>query len=108
MNRIWGTLAIGLFATENGVTGLAARNTSQIVAQLIGVAAVGLWCLATGAILFNAIKFATDLRVSREEEIKGLDIEEHGTEAYPRDVVGVPGIADKIFVGGEVVSSSKR
>jgi ammonia channel protein AmtB len=34
------------------------------------------------------------LRVSREEEIKGLDIEEHGTEAYPKDLVNIPGIAD--------------
>jgi ammonia channel protein AmtB len=34
------------------------------------------------------------LRVSREEEIKGLDIEEHGTEAYPNDVVNALGVAD--------------
>jgi ammonium transporter, Amt family len=94
MNGIWGTLAIGIFATENGVTGLVAGNTSQIVAQLIGIAAVGVWCVVTGYLLFSAIKVATGLRVSREEEIKGLDIEEHGTEAYPKDVVGLPGIAD--------------
>jgi Amt family ammonium transporter len=94
MNGVWGTLAIGIFATENGVTGLVAGNASQILAQLIGVAAVGVWCVATGTILFGAIKVVTGLRVSREEEIKGLDIEEHGTEAYPRDVVSVPGMAD--------------
>ena len=95
MNGIWGTLAIGIFATENGVTGLVAGNTSQILAQLIGVAAVGVWCVATGLILFHVIiKYTVGLRVSREEELKGLDIEEHGTEAYPRDVVGVPGLAD--------------
>ncbi len=94
MNGVWGTLAIGIFATENGVTGLVAGNTSQLLAQLIGVGAVGVWCVATGTILFSAIKAITGLRVSREEEIKGLDIEEHGTEAYPRDVVSVPGMAD--------------
>lgn len=89
MNGIWGTLAIGIFATENGVTGLVAGNTTQIIAQLIGIAAVGVWCVATGAILFHGIiKNTVGLRVSREEEIKGLDIEEHGTQAYPRDVVG--------------------
>jgi Amt family ammonium transporter len=94
MNGVWGTLAIGIFATENGVTGLVAGNTGQILAQLIGVGAVGVWCLVTGSVLFGAIKVATGLRVSREEEMKGLDIEEHGSEAYPRDVVSVPGLAD--------------
>jgi len=94
MNGVWGTLAIGLFATENGVTGLVAGDTGQILAQLIGVLAVGVWCVATGSALFYAIKVVTGLRVSREEEIRGLDIEEHGTEAYPKDVIGIPGLAD--------------
>jgi Amt family ammonium transporter len=95
MNGIWGTLAIGIFATENGVTGLVAGNTGQIVAQLIGVGAVGVWCVATGLVLFHVIIKATvGLRVSREEEVKGLDIEEHGTEAYPNDAVGALGVAD--------------
>jgi len=94
MNGVWGTLAIGIFATENGVAGLIAGNTAQILAQLIGVAAVGVWCVATGSILFGAIKVVTGLRVSREEEYKGLDIEEHGTQAYPNDVVSIPGLAD--------------
>lgn len=94
MNGVWGTLAIGIFATENGVAGLIAGNTAQIIAQLIGVAAVGVWCAVTGSILFGAIKVVTGLRVSREEENKGLDIEEHGTQAYPNDVVSIPGLAD--------------
>lgn len=95
MNGIWGTLAIGIFATENGVTGLVAGNTGQIVAQLIGIAAVGVWCVATGWVLFHVIIKATvGLRVSREEEVKGLDIEEHGTEAYPNDAIGALGVAD--------------
>ena len=94
MNGIWGTLAIGIFATENGVTGLLAGNPSQLIAQLIGVGAVGAWCVVTGSALFYAIKATVGLRVSREEEVKGLDVEEHGTEAYPNDVVGALGVAD--------------
>jgi Amt family ammonium transporter len=95
MNGVWGTLAIGIFATENGVTGLVAGNPSQIVAQLIGVAAVGAWCAITGVVLFyGIIKTTVGLRVSREEEIKGLDIEEHGSKAYPEDVVGALGASD--------------
>ncbi len=94
-NGIWGTLAIGLFATENGVTGLVAGNGSQFIAQLIGIVAVGVWCVLTGYILFFVVlKGWFGLRVSREEEIKGLDIEEHGTQAYPGDVIGSLGVAD--------------
>ncbi len=88
MNGIWGTLAVGVFATENGVTGLVAGDSTQILAQLIGVLAVGIWCVITGYVLFYGIlKGWLGLRVSREEEIKGLDIEEHGTVAYALDVV---------------------
>lgn len=88
-NGAWGTLSIGLFATENGVTGLVAGDTGQIVAQLIGIIAVGIWCVLTGWILFFGIlKGWFGLRVSREEEIAGLDMEEHGAQAYPGDVIG--------------------
>jgi Amt family ammonium transporter len=90
MNGIWGTLAIGIFATENGVVGLVGGNTGQIVAQLIGVLGVGVWCVLTASILFFGIlKGWLGLRVSREEEGKGLDLLEHGTEAYPGDVIGI-------------------
>jgi Amt family ammonium transporter len=88
MNGIWGTLAVGIFATENGVTGLIAGNGAQFVAQLIGVLAAGIWCVITGYLLFFVLlKRFVGLRVSREEELKGLDLEEHGTEAYPGDVL---------------------
>jgi len=84
-NGIWGTLSIGIFGTV-GITSLATGDSGQLIAQLIGVLAVGAWCVVTGSILFLAIKATNGLRVSREEEIKGLDILEHGTEAYPKDV----------------------
>lgn len=86
MNGVWGTLAIGIFGTE-GIGSLMTGDTGQIVAQLIGVLAVAVWCIVTGLILFYAIKAINGLRVSAEEEIKGLDVLEHGTEAYPGDVV---------------------
>lgn len=86
MNGIWGTLAVGIFATENGVTGLIAGNAAQFLAQCIGVLAVGAWCILTGAALFyGLLKGWLGLRVSRTEEIKGLDIDEHGVEAYPTE-----------------------
>jgi len=95
MNGVWGTLAVGIFATENGVTGLIAGNGGQFLAQVIGVAAVAAWCLVMAIVLFPVlIKNTVGLRVSREEEMKGLDIEEHGTAAYPGDVIGELAAAD--------------
>jgi len=92
-NGAWGTLAIGIFGTE-GIGSLITGDASQLVAQLIGVVAVGVWCVATGSVLFLGIKAINGLRVSREEEVKGLDILEHGTEAYADDVVGSLAAAD--------------
>jgi Amt family ammonium transporter len=85
-NGAWGTLAIGIFGTE-GIGSLITGDAGQFIAQLIGVVAVGVWCLVTGFILFSSIKAINGLRVSAEEEVAGLDILEHGTAAYPGDVV---------------------
>jgi Amt family ammonium transporter len=86
LNGIWGTLAVGLFATDTGL--LTTGQPGQLIAQLIGIAAFGAWCLVTGAAMFYGIKATVGLRVSREEELKGLDYHEHGAQAYPGDVIG--------------------
>jgi Amt family ammonium transporter len=85
-NGIWGTLAVGLFATDTGL--FTTGQAGQLLAQLIGIGAVGVWCSLTGFALFFAIKKTIGLRVSREEELAGLDYHEHGTSAYPADVSG--------------------
>ena len=51
--------------------------------QALGVVSVFAWSVATGFLLFYVIKNLVGLRVSREEELRGLDIDEHGMEAYP-------------------------
>jgi Amt family ammonium transporter len=56
---------------------------TQFIRQLVGVSVVGAWCLATGFTLFFILKVIMGLRVSADEEIKGLDVDEHGMEAYP-------------------------
>lgn len=83
----WGTLSLGLFSIGTGEAGpkpglFTGGNVDQLVAQAIGVGAVFLWAMATGAILFLALKHTVGLRVTPEEEREGLDIGEHGNEAY--------------------------
>ena len=81
----WGTLAVGLFANEaiGGVSGLFfGGGLAQLGVQFVGVVAVFAWTMAAGFVLFTVIKAAMGLRVSREEELRGLDIGEHGAEAY--------------------------
>lgn len=77
----WGTLAVGLFATEGGL--FYGGGFSQLGVQAIGVLAVMAWTLGTAFILFTVIKKTVGLRVEPEEEMAGLDIHEHGSEAYP-------------------------
>ena len=72
---IWGTLAVGLFGKLAG--------GAQLMSQLIGIAAVGVFTFIFALVLFAALKATMGLRVSAEEETEGLDIGEHGNEAYP-------------------------
>jgi Amt family ammonium transporter len=76
----WGTLACGLFNTEAGL--FYGGGASQLWIQFVGVIAMFAWAFGTGLILFLAIKYTVGLRVSKEEELAGLDVGEHGMEAY--------------------------
>jgi Amt family ammonium transporter len=86
----WGTLAVGLFANPNnftqggeGITGLFfGGGLSQLGIQLLGVLSVGLFTVVLSSIFWLVLKSTMGLRVSPEEEMKGLDIGEHGMEAY--------------------------
>ena len=87
MNGIWGTIAVGLFATETapgfamaGITeGLFYGGGFKLLGlQLLGVLTVGAWAAIMITITFFVIKAVIGLRVSEEEEITGLDATEHG------------------------------
>ena len=84
----WGTLAVGLFAQDvfaPGTTGdglLFGGGWKLLGVQSLGIISVFGWCMITGFTLFYVIKHLVGLRVSREEELRGLDIDEHGMEAY--------------------------
>lgn len=83
-NGIWGTIAVGLFATSSvpgndDLVGLFyGGGLSLLCKQLIGVVSVAAWTAVTITITFLIIKHTIGLRVSEEEEIVGLDSKEHG------------------------------
>ncbi|HZK56226.1 MAG TPA: hypothetical protein VFC84_18885 [Desulfosporosinus sp.] len=76
----FGTAMVGFFAVEGGV--LYGGGTALLITQLIGIVAVFAWTAGCALILFGIIKATIGLRVSAEEEIMGLDLGEHGMEAY--------------------------
>jgi Amt family ammonium transporter len=78
---VWGTLALGLFHTEGGL--FVSGSTARTVTQLIGIAAVGATTFVLSSITWYVLKLAVGIRVSAEEEAEGLDVGEHGMEAYP-------------------------
>jgi len=72
---IWGTLAVGIFGKM--------ASWEQLGYQVIGIVAVGIFCLLTSFAILFTIKKTVGLRVSKQEELEGLDIHEHGMDAYP-------------------------
>lgn len=83
LNGIWGTLAVGLFATdtapESMINGLFyGGGFKQLGIQLLGVITVLAWTAVTMIIVFKLIDMTIGLRVTEEEEIEGLDAKEHG------------------------------
>ncbi len=72
----WGTLAAGLFDT-------AGFSLHTIGVQVIGIVACFAWAMICGLILFKGIDMVIGMRVTKEEELAGLDFSEHGASAYP-------------------------
>ena len=86
-NGVWGTIAVGLFATTSApsceINGLFyGGGVHQLVLQLTGVGSVLLWTGVTMFIVFKVIDKIFGLRVTDQEQLDGLDIHEHGMNAY--------------------------
>lgn len=83
---IWGVMATGLFATTfvnpAGPNGLFYGNPHQFLLELLGIAVVGSFSFLGAFGLLKLTNLITPLRVSPEEEQKGLDLSEHGEESY--------------------------
>jgi ammonium transporter, Amt family len=87
-NGVFGTLCVGLFGVDK-ITGAATGNglfngggMTLLMAQLKGIATVGVYTLAVSLIFWLIVKMTLGLRVSKQEEEEGLDIGEHGEVAY--------------------------
>jgi Amt family ammonium transporter len=77
---VWGTLAVGLFNLETGL--FYGGGIKQLGVQMLGSATAFVWAFGLGLAMFYLVSKTIGLRVSPEEELKGLDIGEHGMEAY--------------------------
>lgn len=91
-NGVWGTLAVGLFTTQDLALDKAmygffmGGGTGLLWAQIKGILAVGAWALGMGLVFWFIVKALMGVRVSPEEELQGLDLSEHGNIAYPEVV----------------------
>ena len=91
VNGVWGTLAVGLFAAAPYAGGSGqpplglfyGGGFSSFANQLVGVVAVGSFVFVLSWVIWVIINATMGIRVSREEELIGLDISEHGIEGYP-------------------------
>ena len=70
---VWGTIAAGIFGDYEG---------ASIMMQIVGSVAIGVFCFTSAGIIFYTLKLLLGVRVSEEEEMTGLDVGEHGMEAY--------------------------
>lgn len=110
-NGVWGTFAVGLLANPDapaGLEGLFYTGSFKLLGiQTLGITAILAWTAVTMTITFLIIKKTVGLRVSKEEEIKGLDSTEHGlASAYANFLPAVEsldyGYEEAVNVTGDV------
>ena len=101
-NGIWGTIAVGLFSTQGGL--FYGGGFRLLGVQLLGIVAVAAWTIVTMTVVFLIIKKTIGLRVSREEEIKGLDATEHNLPSAYADFMPALAMAGDTAVGAVPVA----
>jgi Amt family ammonium transporter len=77
---VWGTISYGLFSINGGL--LYGHGFKQLGTQLAGAGTAAAWAFGLGLVLFSLLGKTIGLRVTDDEQLKGLDIGEHGNEAY--------------------------
>ena len=92
-NGIWGTLAVGIFSKDASSLGLLyGGGFVQLGKQALGILCIGVYTAALMSLIFFVIKKTIGLRASKEEEVKGLDLTEHGLASSYADFMQVPQI----------------
>lgn len=99
VNGVWGTLAVGLFATKAGSAGtfdglFYGGGTALLLSQVIGVAAIGAFVVVASSVCWMLIQATVGLRVSAMVELEGMDKHEHGVAAY--DLVADAPMTDEL------------
>ena len=99
---IWGAIALGLFSSNVQISSTLipypkaglffGGSIEQLLYQLIGVVSIVIWSFSTSFLVWYVLKKIIGIRVSQREEVDGLDIGEHGMEAYPGFVGSNEGI----------------
>jgi ammonium transporter, Amt family len=84
---VYGLLMVGIFAdgTYGGTMGLITGHWGQLLLQLVDIGTCFVWVGVTMSLTFYLIKKTIGLRASKKEELQGLDVPEHGMEAYPAE-----------------------
>ncbi len=110
---LWGVLSVGLFADgtapdwlvvssitgEPSIRGLFFGDGRQLLAQLVGCATLIIWCCGTSFVLFSILKALGIYRSRPEDELRGLDLPEMGTHAYPlEDMPSERGLEPGTFI----------
>ena len=107
-NGVWGTIAVGLFATDGGL--FYGGGFRFLGIQILGVVSVLAWVTVCMVIIFTVLKNTVGLRVSAKEEIEGLDATEHGlASAYAGFAFSTNDLDDggeTIELGSETVEKS--
>ena len=108
---VFGTICVGLFA-QSGVTSLSTVDGlffgggfGQLGLQLVGIVAVGAFTFVASGLVWLALKATVGIRVSREEELAGLDVGEHGNTAYPDFAPAALSVEFEDNAGGEAAAS---
>lgn len=83
VNGIWGTMAVGLFAAKDGL--FTTGKAGLFGVQTLGAFAVAIFSFVVTFIIFTILKKTIGIRVTADEELRGIDLSEYGTEAYSSD-----------------------
>ena len=90
-NGIWGTIAVGIFSKDKATLGLLyGGGFTQLGKQLLGILCIGAYTAIFMTVIFLVIKKTIGLRASKEEEVKGRDLTEHGLSSSYADFMPVP------------------